>query len=582
MHIIRNSELDIDLLWELPIARQRSYETASTDGQQPSSSSSDGNKVNGYSQGLPNGTLATDSFNEEYSMNGRCTDSVVQDALLRLTEEQLIFQVESNDAKAEYVVYPKPRREALVETDRVLQLELTTALGNQVESYEESQDHQDRAMQEGRRTNGIMNRPKRKADAVEEPPFEPPAKRSKATGITSSSDYETPPTAVFSHAHQASNTLASTPKNPSKGRTFLRPNQEKLAMLLRDDGIRVLAQRTLPKETSDVFAAILSQVEKIHYHDARIDAEALAAEICSQTKPLQGLHDHTTAKDSMVSGDPLTRSNNRMASSHHHNSGIDSLHSNNAGNSGSQHNSLTPGPTTHNHVDQNDRNHILDFHEEQERSEQIACHLELLAESPCHFVEKRFTGNQTQWIVPLESLTKTLRKEATLSLIKARLGSVAARLVQLLMERGKTDERVLQEVALINTKDMRQILGRLKTAGFLELQEVAREASRNPSRVMYFWFFNEERARRFLVEQSFKGMSRCLQRCQIERSKIEPILAKACRSDVRGREDMYMERHELQRLERWKQKEGRFLGELARLDSLVSVLIECSTLILDE
>lgn len=506
----------------------------------------------------------------------------MQDALFRLAEKRLIFQVKSSNVGTEQVMYPKPRKRVFVELDRVLQLGVPSMPRVEVEPYEESQEHQDRAMQDDRKTNGLKTGLKRKASEVDDPPNKPPTKRSKAIAIDSGSNHQTLHGKRPSYGNQGNNPLAPMLINPSKERTFLQANWEKLAMLLRDDDLRVLAQRSLPKETSDVFAAILSQTEKDRYQEAQIDVEALVADFLSQTKSVRGFHDHAAADDSMVNGDSHTRPNDRTASGRRHKSGIDFPYSNSAGNSESLANGSSTGLVPHKRVNGNDRNHVADLHGEQDMTEQIMHHLEILAESRYNFVEKQDTGYSIQWIVPLESLEKTLREEGILSLIKTRFGDLAARLVELLRGLGKTDERFLQEQIYISTKDVRQILGQLKTAGLLELQEVAREASRNPSRTMYFWFFSEERARQLVLEQSLKGMSRCLQRCQIERSKVEPILAKAARSDVRGKEDLYLERHGLRRFRRWKQKEGQFFGELARLDILVSALTEHPQLMLDE
>jgi DNA-directed RNA polymerase III subunit RPC3 len=66
-------------------------------------------------------------------------------------------------------------------------------------------------------------------------------------------------------------------------------------------------------------------------------------------------------------------------------------------------------------------------------------------------------------------------------------------------------------------------------------------------------------------------MARCLQRANTEKEKMRPLLAKAERTDVVGREEHYLSKIERTALQSWKEKEERLLGQVARLDKLVGI-----------
>lgn len=199
-------------------------------------------------------------------------------------------------------------------------------------------------------------------------------------------------------------------------------------------------------------------------------------------------------------------------------------------------------------------------------------HLHLLFEEPYHFTARQHTSGLLTWSVPYRRLATTLRHREISSLILSRFGAPALRILHILQAKGKLDEKRLSEIALLSTKDLRQHLARLNSAGFLELQEVPRDTQRQPSRTMYLWFYDPDRIRKLLLEDTYKAMARCLQRIRVEREKVRGLLEKAERSDVRGHEKEYLEEGEREALRVWRGAEGLLLGEVGRLDDLVMVL----------
>ena len=75
-----------------------------------------------------------------------------------------------------------------------------------------------------------------------------------------------------------------------------------------------------------------------------------------------------------------------------------------------------------------------------------------------------------------------------------------------------------------------------------------------------------------LIEDTYKCMTRCLQRMKVERDKVKPTIEKSERTDVRGKEERLLAKAELAVLKGWRKKEEWLLGEVGRLDELIFVL----------
>lgn len=200
----------------------------------------------------------------------------------------------------------------------------------------------------------------------------------------------------------------------------------------------------------------------------------------------------------------------------------------------------------------------------------IKTHLLILAQHPHKFVVQ--DPDSSAWTVDFQELSAKLRREEALRLAKSRLNGVALRLVRVLLDKGKLDEKTLQEMSLLSAKDLRQCLAKLKRNGFLGLQEVPREPQRQPLRTLYLWFYDSDRVRKMLLEDLYKATARLLRRLKVERDKVGPLLEKAERIDVRGNEEKFLAGEEMRVLGEWRRKEQWLLGEVERLDDSVAIL----------
>ncbi|KAK2746234.1 RNA polymerase III subunit C82 [Myotisia sp. PD_48] len=208
----------------------------------------------------------------------------------------------------------------------------------------------------------------------------------------------------------------------------------------------------------------------------------------------------------------------------------------------------------------------------QSRIYQVSQHLTLLASEPYHFSTRRMESGMITWTVEWRNLARKLRRLEIERFVASKFGNVAVRIIRVLAKKGKLDEKRLQEISLLPSKDLRQILARLQAAGFIDLQEVPRDAQRQPSRTIYLWFYDPDRVTMMLIEDLYKCISRCFQRLAHERRKLKFLIEKAERSDVKRDMERYLGAADRATLADWKTKEALTLAEISKLDDLVAVL----------
>lgn len=201
-------------------------------------------------------------------------------------------------------------------------------------------------------------------------------------------------------------------------------------------------------------------------------------------------------------------------------------------------------------------------------------HLLLLCEHPYSFVHhiSRTSTIPEKWAVNFRSLSSTLQHLTLISTLTSRFGPNAARLTNILIAKGKLDEKALSAHSLLNPQPLRLLLTNLHKAGLFQVQEVPRDASRQPARTFFFWEWDPERARSKVLEDCYGAMGRLVWRLAIEKGKVRPLVEKAERSDVVGREEELLSKEEMVALRRWWSIEERVWGEVARLDDMVAVL----------
>ncbi|KAI4272706.1 MAG: hypothetical protein LQ337_005119 [Flavoplaca oasis] len=211
-------------------------------------------------------------------------------------------------------------------------------------------------------------------------------------------------------------------------------------------------------------------------------------------------------------------------------------------------------------------------------SDSLRQHLLLLADQPQRFLipVPRTKTNLEKWAIPYHDLSKTLLHNAIISITVSRFGPLAGRLIRILAANDNTtklDEKMLVLLSLIPQKQMRTLLHSMHRAGHIELQEIPKDGSqRRPGMTLFYWFFDPERCRKRMLQETYKTMTRLIQRARVEREAVRGTVEKAERTDVVGREEELLGEEEWTALNEWKEKEERIWGEVGRLDELVAIL----------
>ena len=204
----------------------------------------------------------------------------------------------------------------------------------------------------------------------------------------------------------------------------------------------------------------------------------------------------------------------------------------------------------------------------------VRSHLQLLAQHSNEFLTHipRSPDTLERWTIRLDRLVENCQKRAIIQTTVSRYGTPSGRLMNILAERGKLDEKTLSSLSLIREKEIRNRLTTMQKAGLLELQEVPRDNARVASRTHFLFFYDHDRCKSKLLEECYKTLTRLLDRARIEKEQVQSTLEKAGRSDVIGREEQLLSKAERVALQRWQDSEAKILGQISRIDDMVALL----------
>ena len=208
------------------------------------------------------------------------------------------------------------------------------------------------------------------------------------------------------------------------------------------------------------------------------------------------------------------------------------------------------------------------------RHETIRKHLLLLARHPYKFLH-HFPQTYIlpeRWTVDFSSVVDNIVHHTLMETITSRYGTPARRIASILHEKGRIGEKDLMWISLLPQKPMKAYIAKMHAGGMVHLQEVPRDSTRTPARTMYLWFFDAERSKVNLMEEAYKVMARHLQRAQVEGEKVKNTVEKAMRSDVVGKEEVFLSVQEREALANWRSVERQIWGEIWRLDELVAIV----------
>ncbi|CAI6328776.1 unnamed protein product [Periconia digitata] len=207
-----------------------------------------------------------------------------------------------------------------------------------------------------------------------------------------------------------------------------------------------------------------------------------------------------------------------------------------------------------------------------QRFELIHAHIDLLSRDPFRFVTWHSGSGHSEWQIEFGEIAQRHIQQEIENTVSARKPQFGLKLIRALKKKGKLDERQAGLTMMIPAAEIRGVVNDLAVQGFVQTQEVPKVERREAKHSIHLIWYDRQRAREKLLHDTYKGMIRIIQRIAFEREKVQAVLEKAERTDVRGNESRFLGRDELDMLNSWKDVEERLLLQLSREDDLVAIL----------
>ncbi|KAK1761255.1 RNA polymerase III subunit RPC82-domain-containing protein [Echria macrotheca] len=204
-----------------------------------------------------------------------------------------------------------------------------------------------------------------------------------------------------------------------------------------------------------------------------------------------------------------------------------------------------------------------------DRTGQLRQHLLLLSNSAQGFV--RHCGHD-EWTVDFAPLMKVLREAELDSTIERTSGRDGMRLVRILRDKGKLDEKALHSIALMRKPDVQKKMTEMLKAGFVHVQEVPRDNKADVKKSIFLWFCDTDMSFKKITDNCYRAMVRCIQTLEVLRQNEQEVLMLTRRTDVKGREKDVMREEYYERYARFQDNERKLFAQVMRLDDLVALL----------
>ncbi|KAF9072978.1 RNA polymerase III subunit RPC82 helix-turn-helix domain-containing protein [Rhodocollybia butyracea] len=175
-------------------------------------------------------------------------------------------------------------------------------------------------------------------------------------------------------------------------------------------------------------------------------------------------------------------------------------------------------------------------------------------------------GGGGKVLVLFDIIARRLRRQVLESVARERHGAEGVRVLRLLMDTGKLDEKQISKMAMMPQKDVRPLLAGLSASSLVSTVEVPRSADRNPTRTIYLWQVDVPKAFSHILNVLYKTLYNisARRRAQVDNDlHLVGVLEKCERSDVSEDVEGLLTPHENERLKVWKEEEEK-LGILER------------------
>ena len=135
--------------------------------------------------------------------------------------------------------------------------------------------------------------------------------------------------------------------------------------------------------------------------------------------------------------------------------------------------------------------------------------------------------------IEYSNVAERMRKDLLRNVVEEKFGTAAIRIMNILREKGKLEEKHISKLALVSISETRDLCSRLFHASLLGLQEVPKTKDRDPAKTFFLWFVDEAKCRAWLLDHLYQSLARLGQRRNEEMRRQMPLLRKVERSDVK-------------------------------------------------
>ncbi|KAL1923241.1 uncharacterized protein VTP21DRAFT_9617 [Calcarisporiella thermophila] len=217
---------------------------------------------------------------------------------------------------------------------------------------------------------------------------------------------------------------------------------------------------------------------------------------------------------------------------------------------------------------------VLDQTKQPSKQDLVNEYVELLMTDRAKFLRKDDAG---RYYVNFTNIGTHMKRRILETVVQEKFGATGCRLLRILLEKGKLEEKHLAKIGLLHINTARTQLNAMAKAGLVELQEVPKAPDRAPSRNFYLWDCNLDKCYGALLADLYKTLGNLRQRRREEMTAHRRLLDKSHRTEMEGEEfGIRLSATEEQELAELGRIMERLEASEMRVDKMVMVLRDFS------
>ncbi|KAH8829625.1 hypothetical protein DL96DRAFT_1598899 [Flagelloscypha sp. PMI_526] len=185
--------------------------------------------------------------------------------------------------------------------------------------------------------------------------------------------------------------------------------------------------------------------------------------------------------------------------------------------------------------------------------------------------------------VEFQIVCRRLRRRVIESFTREKYGQEGVRMLRLLYESGKLDEKQISKIVMLPAKDVRPLLLSMATDSLVSIQEVPKSADRNPTRTFYLWYVDQAKAFSVILGNLYKMLYNIIsrRRAESEDPTLRAVIEKTQRTDV-SQDESLLTRLDQEILEKWREKQLKLMVLEMRVEETVFVVRDLAVFGIDE